>query len=297
MKFHPIADCFPLIEGEEFDVLVADIVANGLLNPIVVFEDKILDGRNRWRACQKAGVEASTTEYTGDNPVQFVISANASRRQMRPWQKALVAARFANLLQGSNQFHKLIQEHAVGPSGSGVLSNAHTEALKRVSHDGLSNEFAGKLLGVSASSVERAKVVLTRGTPDDIRQVEIGEISIEKAAALIRKKDKAVVLATKKPKPKTESQETALDRRRIIGSIWCDLRDAIEHIFNLPTPGDVAHAVKTCDRGGLANRRLSEAVRRLQEIEYAWNQQGNANRVNSGNGHVASGEERKEQAA
>jgi ParB-like chromosome segregation protein Spo0J len=57
LKFHPLADLFPLMEGEEFHELVADIKKNGLREPIVGYEGKILDGRNRYRACLKAGVQ------------------------------------------------------------------------------------------------------------------------------------------------------------------------------------------------------------------------------------------------
>src|SRR5215813_8180487 len=56
LEFHPLADLFPLMEGAEFDALVADIDANKLRDRILLYEGMILDGRNRYRALRKLGL-------------------------------------------------------------------------------------------------------------------------------------------------------------------------------------------------------------------------------------------------
>src|SRR5712664_336569 len=36
---HPFADTFPMIEGQAFEELKADILANGILQPITIWDD------------------------------------------------------------------------------------------------------------------------------------------------------------------------------------------------------------------------------------------------------------------
>jgi ParB-like chromosome segregation protein Spo0J len=92
LRFHPLADIFPLMEGTEFDELFADIKAHGLVEPIVVYEGMILDGRNRYRACEVAGLEPAYRHFTGDDPTAFVISANLHRRHLTAEDKRKVIA-------------------------------------------------------------------------------------------------------------------------------------------------------------------------------------------------------------
>src|ERR1700681_2897960 len=103
LDFHPLADLFPLIEGAEFDDLVADIRAHGQLEDIVLLQNKVLDGRNRYRACRAAEVEPRLVPFDPEqhgDPLGFVISKNLKRRHLNESQRAMVAADIATMRQG-----------------------------------------------------------------------------------------------------------------------------------------------------------------------------------------------------
>jgi hypothetical protein len=107
--FHPLANMFPLMEGAEFDELVADIKQNGLRERIELYQGKILDGRNRYRALQRLGINPiGRAEYccriTGhliearndEQARAYVISKNLHRRHLTAEQKRDVIAALLN---------------------------------------------------------------------------------------------------------------------------------------------------------------------------------------------------------
>lgn len=91
-ELHPLCTLFPRLAGAAFDALVADIKANGLRSPIVLHDEMILDGGNRYRACEAAGVEPQFERFAGGNPVSFVLSVNLHRRHMSAGQQAAIVA-------------------------------------------------------------------------------------------------------------------------------------------------------------------------------------------------------------
>ena len=101
---HPAALAFPEMSPAALNELAEDIRQNGLVHPIMRTADGIvLDGRNRLKACEIAGVEPRFEVYAGSDPVGFIVSSNLKRRQLNESQRALIATRFATLARGQHQ--------------------------------------------------------------------------------------------------------------------------------------------------------------------------------------------------
>jgi ParB-like chromosome segregation protein Spo0J len=52
----------------EYEGLRNSIARFGQLEPIVVYQGMIFDGRHRWRALQELKLEPKTVTYAGDTP-------------------------------------------------------------------------------------------------------------------------------------------------------------------------------------------------------------------------------------
>ncbi|MDY5404424.1 MAG: ParB N-terminal domain-containing protein [Trueperella sp.] len=92
-QIHPYADKYPMLPDDELAELAESIRANGLRQPIVLdTEGRILDGRNRLAACEKAGVAPSFTTYEGEDLAEYVIDCNTSRRHMTTGARAMATA-------------------------------------------------------------------------------------------------------------------------------------------------------------------------------------------------------------
>jgi ParB-like chromosome segregation protein Spo0J len=161
MEYHEYANLFPMLPDAELQELANDIKAHGLQVPVTTYQGKILDGRNRWRACQIAGVEPSMTEYTGDDPLAFVVSGNLIRRHLDESQRGMVAAKLANLPEGR-------PGKTTPPIG------------------GVSQDAAAKMLNVGARTAERASRVVKAGTPELQAAVEAGEVNLNQAEQLAK---------------------------------------------------------------------------------------------------------------
>ena len=86
LEFHPLAMLFPPLDDAAFEALKEDIREHGLREPITVFENKILDGIHRYKACLAVGVAPRFRDYEGGSPLAFVLGLNLRRRHLTTTQ-------------------------------------------------------------------------------------------------------------------------------------------------------------------------------------------------------------------
>ena len=184
-QYHEVANIFPLMQGEEYEGLKADIKANGLLEPVWLHPEShtIIDGRNRHRACVDLGIAPKFRYWDGKGSlVSFVVSLNLKRRHLNESQRAMVAAKIASMNEGRPE--------------------------KTRSIDLVSQEKAAEILNVSVPSIKRAKVVQEHGTPELVAAVERGDVAVSAAAVIAQAPpEEQVVIVAQGPKQIVEASK------------------------------------------------------------------------------------------
>lgn len=176
MKFHSIANFFPMMETEEFDALVLDVKENGLLEPIWIYQNQILDGRNRFMACAAAGIEPKFREYIGDDPMSFAMSMNIERRHLTPSQRACLAVELLPF------YEQAAKERQIRKPDDFVME-------KIPQQNGAARVFAAEVTHVNPRYVSDAKMVKEE-SPSLFEEMKAGLIHMKEALSEVKKKKK-----------------------------------------------------------------------------------------------------------
>jgi ParB-like chromosome segregation protein Spo0J len=185
MKAHPVADLFPMLSDDELKDLAEDIKIRGLLHPIVVYDEQILDGRNRYAACELAGVTPTFTPYEDDDHVGFVVAENMARRHMTKGQRAMIIAQAR--LETKQTMREVAGQHGVSAA---LISQASLVIKHRADLIGpvvsgavpLGDAYKYAQVGkAEAEEAERLMKELRDCAPDLADQVVDGELAVKEA--------------------------------------------------------------------------------------------------------------------
>jgi len=178
LAFHDAANIFPMIDDDSFASFLEDIKAHGVREAVKLLDGMVIDGRNRYKAARDLGIPCPTEDIETDDPVAYVLSMNRHRRHLKPSQLATVAARAREFYdKAAKERQKQHGGTAPGRKMEGTLPVSLPEVKRSDARDA-----AGKAVGVSGSLVDRGTKVLTQGTPELIKAVDEGRLSVTAAA-------------------------------------------------------------------------------------------------------------------
>lgn len=197
---HRLAKVVPEMPPKQYAALKSDIKQRGVLVPVLRYQGQILDGgRGRWRACKELGIDCPVREYEGSNPLAEVLSLNAIRRHLNASQRAMIGARIANLKHGGNRRRK--------HQDANLQLDLHLDVL--------TIEKTAMLLNVSPRSIETAKEVLSEADPELVARVDAGEVTVSKAARILRKSFIPRSAGFSSPTPRDLNEHAQWIRREI----------------------------------------------------------------------------------
>lgn len=236
LTVHPFARLIPLIGIGDLDRLTDDIRDRGVIEPLIMFEGKVLDGRNRLAVAAVTGspVRLKNFDGTRDEARAFVWSANAARRHLTIPQIALAAERFGFVAQAK----------AEAPDGEprGDSYGHHPAAP-------WANLVAKRVGGITPHTLERFDAARVSEAPDTMARIDSGDIRRVDIAVKEAVAERSVITG-----------QLIMPPAPIPRSAWDRLGCA---------RGDVLAAEKAVADGGFAGMTAAQFAERAREIQGA----------------------------
>lgn len=180
MEAHKFANIFPMIEGQAFEELKKDIKEQGLQQTIITYEGKILDGRNRYKACKELGLEPRFEDYKGDKPLEYVISLNLKRRHLNEGQKAVISLDILPMFQEEAKKRQIRKPESVTP----LLEEQKSESAEQL----------GKIMGVGKSYIYEAKKI-KEFHPELLEVIKRGDKTLSEVKSEIKTQERKDYIA------------------------------------------------------------------------------------------------------
>lgn len=241
MQFHPAANLFPLMDDEELQALAEDIKGpNGQLEDILTYDNQIIDGRNRYRACLLAGVKPRFREWDGEGSlVAFVVGKNLHRRHLTPSQLAMVAKDMLPMLEAEAK-ERMSKGGEMAGRGRPLdsqqgrakrptpIQSEESESCDTPSSDERATDVAAKVVGTSGRQVRRAKK-LDKEAPALAAEVREGKKTIGAAMREAGISDTKPKAEQAKSKTKTKREKS---KANATGNVVTEAMKAITAVIN-----------------------------------------------------------------
>ena len=161
-------ELIPPLTAKEYSGLEQSIIAEGCREPIITWNNIIIDGHNRYKICKAHNLPYRTTskEFASRDEVKlWMLKNQLSRRNLNDFQRVEIARKYEEAVKLRAE-----QRMLAGKSDPSVMLR-----------EGRATEELGRMAGVSGSTYEHATAVLDKAPTAVIEAARKKEISINAA--------------------------------------------------------------------------------------------------------------------
>ena len=180
----------PALTGEEFKQLEANILSEGIRDPLVVWNGYLVDGHNRYTIANQHGLEYKTVnkEFKDGNAVkEWMILNQFGRRNLSNYQRSVLALQLEDVFSARAKENQAIQ----------FKGNSLPQISVEVKPIDTQKEVA-KVANVSHDTIAKVKRIEAVASPEVKAQLSTGEMSINQAYQEIKKEEKKELQIEKK---------------------------------------------------------------------------------------------------
>jgi len=173
----------PDLTGEEFKQLEANILSEGIRDPLVLWKGYLVDGHNRYAIATEHGLDYKTVnkDFKDSNEVkEWMILNQFGRRNLSNYQRSVLA------LQLEEVFSDKAKERML--SGTPVLKSEQGRTIEKIAD----------VANVGKDTIAKVKKIEAVATPEVKAQLSTGELSINQAYQEIKKEEKKEIQVEKK---------------------------------------------------------------------------------------------------
>jgi len=195
---------FPLLEQEELNELAEDIKKNGLLQPIILYDGKILDGRNRYLACNSINIKPKFIIGTFKNREEaedYVISENLHRRHLNKDQIAIISVEIVGPIYEERARKRQLEGKKIETIEQ-PIENDSINLVPQVGHEvenGKTRDLLAKKMKVGKNKIQKAKKIVETAKTDPeiekkLQEIKKGKTTIDNVYVQIQRKEKPKVV-------------------------------------------------------------------------------------------------------
>lgn len=169
----------PPLSADEYAQLEQNILADGCRDPLVLWEDFLLDGHNRYEICTKHGLPFATVQQDGlatlNDALIWIAKHQLGRRNITDFVRTELALLIKPALAEQAKDRQISN---LNQGESPVRLNSDERGIR-------TDDAVAKMAGVGRDTVRKVEKIREKAVPEVLAAVRSGDMSIHAAAKTV----------------------------------------------------------------------------------------------------------------